>query len=94
MPEVFEGDAIRSDLAVPRLRNTSATASMKPRLISAKALGKSAAELSGTSTTKSLPIKSRRNRARLCRPHFAWSRHGIAACFSRMSNWSLIIWAS
>ena len=91
---MFEGDAVRSDRAVLPLSEYERHRVNEAKARSAKALGKSAAEVRNKhdkELAEKISAKSGHARRRL---RFALSRRDIAACFSRMSNWSLITWAS
>ena len=93
LPYAFEGATIRSDQAVPRLTEYERHCVSDAKAKSAKALGRSAAEVQNKHDKK-LAERSRLNSAQTTRPHFGKSEHAIAGCFTLMSSWSSIILVS
>ena len=77
----------------PGLRNTSGTASKRPRPSAPKPSARPPRK-SGRGTIERSPRRYRRSPACRLSRRCGWSRRGIGVCSCRTSNWTSITWAS
>jgi hypothetical protein len=77
-PEVFEGDAIDTELVVPPLTEYERQRVEEAKAVSAESLGKASAEIRTQHDRTLAEMISAKRVCRLSR-HRGWSRHGIAA---------------